>query len=108
MGRGADWGNVKLFRKTTKPASQEQFLPLLEVDLGDPWPIPVTVLHGVRPGPTITIFGGIHGDELTGASAGTHLLSNAFTDIGKSLDPNQLAGTIRIVPVVNLPGYREI
>ena len=33
----------------------------------------------------------------------THLLSNSFTDIEKALDPNQLAGTIRIVPVVNLP-----
>jgi hypothetical protein len=33
-------------------------------------------------------------------------LSNAFTDIGKELDPGKLAGTIRIDPVVNLPGYR--
>ena len=78
----------------------------MEVDLGDPWPIPVTVIHGERPGPTITILGGIHGDELTGPSACTHLLSNAFTDIGNPLDPKQMAGTLRIVPVVNLPGYR--
>ena len=48
--RGADWGNVKLFRKTIKPGTIRTIsLPLLEVDLGDPWPIPVTVLHGVRP-----------------------------------------------------------
>ncbi len=43
---------------------------------------------------------------MTGPSACTHLLSNAFTDIGKPLDPKQMAGTVRIVPVVNLPGYR--
>ncbi len=66
----------------------------------------MTVIHGARPGPCITVLGGIHGDELTGPSACTHLLSNAFTDPGKPLDPATLAGTLRIVPVVNLPGYR--
>ena len=106
--RGAEWSNIRLFRKIVKPGTIRTIpVPLLEVDLGDPWPIPVTVIHGIRPGPTITVLGGIHGDELTGASACTHLLSNAFTDIGKSLDPNQMAGTLRIVPVVNLPGYRS-
>ena len=106
--RGAEWSNIRLFRKIIKPGTIRTIpVPLLEVDLGDPWPIPVTVIHGIRPGPTITVLGGIHGDELTGASACTHLLSNSFTDIGKSLDPNQMAGTLRIVPVVNLPGYRS-
>lgn len=106
--RGAEWSNIRLFRKIVKPGTIRTIpVPLLEVDLGDPWPIPVTVIHGIRPGPTITVLGGIHGDELTGASACTHLLSNAFTDIGKPLDPNQMAGTLRIVPVVNLPGYRS-
>jgi hypothetical protein len=105
--RGAEWGDVRFYRKRIKPGTLRTIkLPLLEVELGDSWPIPVTVLHGVRPGPTITILGAIHGDELTGPSACTHLLSNAFTDIGKELDPKKLAGTIRIVPVVNLPGYR--
>ena len=105
--RTSDWGNIRLFRKIVKPGTIRTIsVPLLEVDLGDPWPIPVTVIHGSRPGPTITILGGIHGDELTGASACTHLLSNSFTDPEKLLDPNLIAGTIRIVPVVNLPGYR--
>jgi len=105
--RGADWGDVRFYRKRIKPGTLRTVeLPLLEVELGDSWPIPVTILHGVRPGPTVTVLGAIHGDELTGPSACTHLLSNAFTDIGKELDPKKLAGTIRIVPVVNLPGYR--
>ena len=105
--RSAEWGNIRLYRKIIKPGTIRTIsLPLLEVDLGDPWPIPVTIIHGERPGPTITILGGIHGDELTGPSACTHLLSNAFTDIGNPLDPKQMAGTVRIVPVVNLPGYR--
>ncbi len=106
--RGAEWGDVRFYRKRIKPGTLRTIhLPLLEVELGDSWPIPITILHGVRPGPTVTILGAIHGDELTGPSACTHLLSNAFTDIGKELDPEKLAGTVRIVPVVNLPGYRS-
>ena len=103
----AEWGDIRFYRKRIKPGEMRTIqLPLLEVDLGDPWPIHVTVIHGKRPGPTVTILGGVHGDELTGPSAGTHLLSNAFTDEGKELNPETLAGTVRIVPVVNLPGYR--
>lgn len=106
--RSAKWSNTRFYRKIIKPGTMRTVhLPLLETDLGDSWPIPVTILHGKRPGPTITILGGVHGDELTGPSTCTHLLSNAFTDEGKPLDPTKLAGTIRIVPIVNLPGYRS-
>ena len=106
--RGAEWSNIRFYRKIIKPGTMRTVhLPLLETDLGESWPIPVTILHGIRPGPTVTILGGVHGDELTGPSTCTHLLSNTFTDNGKPLDPKHLAGTIRIVPIVNLPGYRS-
>ncbi len=106
--RDAEWGEVRFYRKKIKPgAIRTVEFPLLNVSLGDEWPIPVTVIQGNRPGPCITILGGIHGDELTGPSACTNLLSNVFTDEGGALDPKLLAGTIRIVPVVNLPGYRS-
>ncbi len=106
--RTAKWTNTRFYRKIIKPGTMRTVhLPLLETDLGDSWPIPVTILHGIRPGPVITILGGVHGDELTGPSTCTHLLSNTFTDEGKPLDPSKMAGTIRIVPIVNLPGYRS-
>ena len=85
--RGSTWGDVRFNRKRIKPGTlRTVHLPLLNVSLGDAWPIPVTIVHGARPGPCITIIGGIHGDELTGPSACTHLLSNAFTEPGKPLD----------------------
>ena len=106
--RTAKWTSTRFYRKIIKPGTMRTVhLPLLETDLGDSWPIPVTILHGIRPGPVITILGGVHGDELTGPSTCTHLLSNTFTDEGKPLDPSKMAGTIRIVPIVNLPGYRS-
>ena len=106
--RNADWSDFRFYRKLVKRGTIRTIdLPLLEVSIGDPWSTSVTVIHGRRPGPTITILGGMHGDELTGPSACTHLLSTAFTDPEKVLDPETLAGTIRIVPVVNMPGYRS-
>ena len=106
--RNSEWVDYKFYRKTIKRGTIRTIdLPLLEVSLGDPWATPVTIIHGSRPGPTITILGGMHGDELTGPSACTHLLGNSFTENDKPLNPETLAGTIRIVPVVNMPGYRS-
>jgi len=106
--RSAEWDDIRFMRKRIQMGTMRTVhMPLLPVSMGDTWPIPVTVLHGARPGPTINILGAIHGDELTGPSACTHLLSTRFTEPGAPLDPKRLAGTVRIVPVVNLPGFRE-
>jgi hypothetical protein len=106
--RSSGQKNHIVMRKRVKPGQMRTIMvDLLDVDLGDSWPIPVTIIHGHRPGPTVTITGGIHGDELTGPSACTHLLSNSMTDPGRPLDPAHVAGTIRLIPVINLPGYRN-
>lgn len=95
-------------RKRVKPGTIRTIkLNLLKVSIGDSWPTSVCVLHGKRPGPVITITGAIHGDELTGPSACSHLLSEALTSIGGPLDPNKIAGTIRIIPVINTPGFKS-
>ncbi len=105
--RTNDWKDIRFFRRKIKVGEMRTVhMPLLDVDLGDPWPIPVTIFHGKRPGPVVTIIGGTHGDELTGPSACTNLLSQRFTVDEGLLDPSTMAGTIRIVPVLNLPGYR--
>ncbi len=105
--RGAEWGPLRFMRKRIMPGTfRTVYVPLLNVSMGDQWPIPVTVFHGNRPGPTINVLGAVHGDELTGPSACTHLLSTKFTEPGGALDPATMAGTLRIIPVVNLPGFR--
>ncbi|HIF16159.1 MAG TPA: succinylglutamate desuccinylase/aspartoacylase family protein [Candidatus Poseidoniales archaeon] len=97
-----------IMRKRVKPGQMRTMMVnLLDVEIGDAWPIPITVIHGSRPGPVVTITGGIHGDELTGPSACTHLLSTSMTDPERPLDPTHIAGTIRIIPIINLPGYRN-
>ena len=105
--RSSEWGDARFLRKRIKVGEMRTIhMPLLDVDMGDSWPIPITVFHGVRPGPVVTIIGASHGDELTGTSACTNLLSSIFTEPDGALDPQTMAGTVRIVPVLNLPGYR--
>ena len=91
--RTSKWGDVRFLRKRIKPGEMRTIqMPLLEVDMGDSWPIPVTIFHGVRPGPVVTIIGATHGDELTGPSACTNLLSSIFTAPEGALDPQTMAG----------------
>ena len=60
--------------------------------MGDPWPVRVTVIHGSKPGPVLTLLGAIHGDELIGPMALTHLLGSQFCGTDRPIDPDNLAG----------------
>ncbi len=96
----------KFQKKRVKPGTMKTIkMPLLDVKIGDDWATSVTVIHGSRPGPVITVCGGLHGDELTGPSAASHLLSTMVCGEGGPLNPDSVAGTIRIAPILNPPGY---
>ena len=70
--------------------------------------VPISIVHGSRPGPVVTLLGAIHGDELVGPLALTYLCGPNFMGEDRVIDASVLAGTIRIVPIVNLPGYRRM
>ncbi len=100
--------NHSFLRKRIKPGSIRNLqYDLLDVEIGESWPVPVTVLHGSRPGPVVTLLGAVHGDELVGPLALTYLCGQNFMGPEEILDPSTLSGTLRIVPIVNLPGYRR-
>jgi predicted deacylase len=72
--------------------------PVGETPDGAPVLIPVRVIVGSKPGPTVSLFGAVHGDEFTGPAA-----------IGvatSAIDPQELAGTVIAVPVGNPLGLR--
>lgn len=58
--------------------------------------IPMTVLHGVEPGPRVFVTAAVHGDELNGTATCQELLS--------VLDPAELSGILIVVPIVNVLG----
>lgn len=58
---------------------------------------PVIVVHGVKPGPRLCLTAGVHGDELNGVEVVRRL--------AYKVEPDQLAGTVIAVPIVNLLGF---
>lgn len=62
--------------------------------------IPVTVVHGVKPGPRLFVTATIHGDEINGVEAIRRLMLE--------VDPKKLSGTLVLVPVANPIGFMEL
>lgn len=61
--------------------------------------IPVTVVHGARPGPVLALVAGVHGYEYPPILA--------LYRIKKMMDPQRMAGTLIVVHIANLPGFQK-
>lgn len=72
-------------------------LPVEEVPGGPKIEIPVNVVKGLKTGPTLAVFGAVHGDEFEGVQA--------IIEVTRELDPTRLAGTFVGVPVSNPLAY---
>lgn len=86
-------GSEKIFpgerkRFSLKFASMYDFTPLT---------IPVEVIRGKNPGPTMFISAAIHGDELNGVEIIKRLLARP--------DLKKISGTLIVIPVVNVFGF---
>lgn len=57
----------------------------------------VTVVHGKKPGPTLLLAAGIHGDEYNGTEIIRRILRQPRL--------SKLSGTLLAVPIVNRPGF---
>ena len=60
---------------------------------------PVLAVNGREPGPTVCLTAAVHGDELNGIEIVRRVLHD--------VDPDQLAGAIIGVPIVNVQGFRR-
>jgi predicted deacylase len=63
--------------------------------------LPLHVIEGTRPGPTLGLTGAIHGDEVA-PSVGI------IREVLESLDPEQLSGTVMAVPICNPLGVGQL
>jgi uncharacterized protein len=61
--------------------------------------IPVAVVHGAKPGPVLALVAGAHGTEYASIIALEKMIA--------LLDPAQLAGTVIIVPLVNIASFEQ-
>ncbi len=60
---------------------------------------PYVEIIGSEPGPRLCVMGGVHPNELSSLAAAVAL--------GQSIAPEDLTGTVSIIPIVNLPGLYD-
>jgi predicted deacylase len=63
----------------------------------EPTTVPVHIVQGRRPGPTLLVCAAIHGDELTGIEVVRRLLRSSYL--------KRIRGTLLAVPIVNVFGF---
>ena len=73
-------------------------LPSLELNAaGHDIELPVLLARGARPGPTLVVTSGVHGDEFEGIQA--------IFDVFGSIDTGEMSGDLLAVSVANPPAY---
>jgi N-alpha-acetyl-L-2,4-diaminobutyrate deacetylase len=60
--------------------------------------IPICIISGAEPGPTVTMIAGVHGDEYEGTIA--------LQRMARDLASDQIHGCLILVPSLNVPGLR--
>jgi len=94
------WPPIIIKGEHVEPGERRDIgLRLTESFAGAALDTPVMVVHGSRPGPTICLTGGIHGDEINGMESVRRLVDR--------LDPSTLRGTVIGAPIVNLHGFQR-
>ena len=61
--------------------------------------IPVVVVNGARPGPVLALVAGSHGTEYASILA--------LQKLAQEADPAELAGTLIILPLINVPSFAQ-
>ncbi len=87
------------FGGETIPAGHERLvhLPISRMSTGTPVAVPVRVIHGADEGPVVFVSAAIHGDEIIG--------TEIIRRLRKKLGARKVAGTVLLVPVVNILGF---
>ena len=93
------WGPIELLGRETAPGTSARF-PFIPDPSFDASYLntPVFVARGARPGPTLCLTGGVHGDELNGVE----VVRRTFSRV----DPAELRGTLIGLPAINAEGVR--
>jgi len=91
-------GSFIIRNAEVRAGKREQLeLPVARLVTGNWLHLPVSVINGKTPGPTLFLSAAIHGDELNGVEIISRIL--------RELDPKILRGVVLAVPVVSMFGF---
>src|SRR6266702_3200665 len=89
---------IPIIGKLTPGTTQRHLIKLPGAALAKDEPRPVISITGARPGPVLFVNAGVHGGEYPAVEAVIRL--------SNTLDPKKIAGTVILMPVINLPAFR--
>ena len=90
--------NLNILGQTIRPGERVSIeLPVPSLYTHTRLEMPVQVIHGKKPGPTLFISAAIHGDEINGVE----IIRRVMHQRGIS----RLKGTLIAIPVVNIFGF---
>lgn len=84
--------------KAAVPGTKRSITLMADIGLKQPLELPVLRIDGAAAGPALLVLAGVHGDEYEGVETILRLY--------RDLRPEQLAGTIILVPQANALSYR--
>ncbi|MGH9770046.1 MAG: succinylglutamate desuccinylase/aspartoacylase family protein [Blastocatellia bacterium] len=90
-------GSVTAGPLTVQPGAKASGMIQVPAGADEATTIPISVIHGAQPGPTLALVAGNHGYEYTPIIALQRLLPR--------LDPKQMSGTVIMVHVANMPSF---
>jgi predicted deacylase len=89
---------IRILGKLTPGTAQRHLIKLPGAALAKDEPRPVISITGAKPGPLLFVNAGVHGGEYPAIEAVIRLIN--------TLDPKKIAGTVILMPVMNLPAFR--
>jgi predicted deacylase len=90
---------IPIIGALTAGRTERHLIKLPGAALANDEPRPVISVTGAKPGPVLFVNAGVHGGECPAIAAVIRL--------GKALDPQKMAGTMILLPVLNLPAFRS-
>jgi uncharacterized protein len=72
-------------------------IPVAKLPTGTGLLLPIMVINGAKPGPTVWISAAVHGDEVNGVEIIGRVL--------EKIEARELAGCLIAVPIVNVFGF---
>ncbi len=99
LGHGAARANPLTIGETEVQPGERKDITLVvsQSYSGTTVKVPLSVVRGEGPGPTLCLIAGVHGDELNGVGVVRQLLED--------LKPEDIRGTVIGIPIVNLLGF---
>jgi predicted deacylase len=92
------WGALTALGAEIQPGTKQRLASMPMDDfVGMRMAVPVWIARGARPGKTLAVTAGIHGDELNGVEIARRIFVET--------DPKDLSGTLVVLPVLNRHGF---